>query len=198
METTTFKAKLTAFINKAQEEADALRVKAALGRMEASEILEELGKEVNTSLHSLSHDLKKEGSAMAAMANDYLERLRLQLALGKAEAGKAYVERKESIQKSIQEIESWLKTDGLELPVELRLRLQNEIEKLQLKLDILRIRFELGKLEAREVMEEKKDRFKQDFQEIMATIKTETALKKEEAGNKLRTAYEALRKSWAS
>lgn len=198
METTTFKAKLTAFINKAQEEADELRVKAALGRMEASEILHELGKEVNTSLHSLSHDLKKEGSVLAALANDYLERLRLQLALGKAEAGKAYAERKEAIQKSIQEIESWLKTDGMELPVELRLRLQNEMEKLQLKLDILRIRFELGKLEAREVMEEKKDRFKQDFQEIMATIKTETALRKEEAGNKLRTAYDALRRSWTS
>jgi hypothetical protein len=45
-------------------------------------------------------------------------------------------------------------------------------------------------------MEEKKDRFKHDFQEIMATIKTETALKKEEAGNKLRTAYDALRRSW--
>jgi len=198
METTTFKAQLTAFINKAQEEADALRVKAALGRMEASEILEELGKEVNSSIRALSHDLKKEGSAMAAMANDYLERLRLQLTLGKAEAGKAYAARKESIQKSIHEIESWLKTDGLELPVELRLRLQNEMEKLQLKLDILRIRFELGKLEAREVMEEKKDRFKHDFQEIMATIKTETALKKEEAGNKLRTAYDALRRSWTS
>ena len=69
METTTFKAKLTTYINKAQEEADALRVKAALGRMEASEILDELSKEVNTSLHSLSHDLKKEGSALAALAN---------------------------------------------------------------------------------------------------------------------------------
>ena len=198
METTTFKAKLTAFINKAQEEADALRVKAALGRMEASEVLNELSKEVNTSLHSLSHDLKKEGSALAAIANDNLERLRLQFTLGKAEAGKAYEDRKEAIKKSIHEIEKWLSTEGMDLPVDLRLRLQNEMEKLQLKMDILRIRFELGRLEAREVIEEKRDHFKKDFQELMSTIKTEAALKKEDAGNKLRSAYEALRRSWVS
>jgi len=78
------------------------------------------------------------------------------------------------------------------------LRLQNELEKLQLKMDILRIRFELGRLEAREVIEEKRDRFKKDFHDLMGTIKTEAALKKEEAGNKLRSAYDALRRSWVS
>jgi hypothetical protein len=198
METTTFKARLSAFIHKAQEEVDALRVKAALGRMEASEILNELSKDVNTGFHALSHDLSMEGTEIAAKANDYVERIRLQLTLGKAEAGKAYEERKAAIQKSINELESWLKTDGLELPAELRMRLENETAKFKLKLDILRIRFELGKLEAREIMDEKKEQFKNEFQQILSTVKTESTLKKEELSTKLHSAYDALRRSWQS
>jgi uncharacterized protein YicC (UPF0701 family) len=195
METATFKARLATFIHKAQEEADALRVKAALGRMEAADVLNELSKDANLGLHSLSHDLKHEGTEIAAIANDYLERIRLQLSLGKAEAGKVYDQRKEAIQKSIAELESWIKTDGFELPVDLRIRLENEMAKFHFKLDILRIRFELGKLEAREVIDEKREQFKKEFQEILSSVKTETALKKEELSDKLKLAYESLRKS---
>ena len=195
METATFKARLATFIHKAQEEADALRVKAALGRMEAADVLNELSKDANLGLHSLSHDLKHEGTEIAAIANDYLERIRLQLSLGKAEAGKVYDQRKEAIQKSIAELESWIKTDGFELPVDLRIRLENEMAKFHFKLDILRIRFELGKLEAREVIDEKREQFKKEFQEILSSVKTETALQKEELSDKLKLAYESLRKS---
>lgn len=198
METATYKAQLAAFIHKAQEEADALRVKAALGRMEAADVLNELSKDASLGLHSLSHDLRHEGTEIAAIANDYLERIRLQLTLGKAEAGKSYEQRKESIQKAISDLEHWVITDGLELPADLRMRLENEAAKFRFKLDILKIRFELGRLETREVMEEKKEQFKKEFQEILSTVKTEATLKKEELGNKLRLAYDSLRRSWQS
>lgn len=95
-------------------------------------------------------------------------------------------------------MESWIKTDGLELPVDLRIRLENEMAKFRLKLDILRIRFELGKLEAREIMDEKKESFNKEFQEILSSVKTETALKKEELSNKLKLAYDSLRRSLQS
>lgn len=198
METATFKARLATFIHKAQEEADALRVKAALGRLEATDVLNELSKDANLGLHSLSHDLKHEGTEIAALANDYLERIRLQLSLGKAEAGKAYEQRKEAIQKSIAELEAWIKADGLELPADLRIRLENEMEKFHFKLDILKIRFELGKLEAREVMDEKKEQFKKEFQEILSSVKSETALRKDELSHKLKLAYDSLRKTLQS
>ncbi|MFN5324727.1 MAG: hypothetical protein ACK5C5_07405 [Bacteroidota bacterium] len=196
METIQFKQKLTAFITKTQEEIDSLRVKAALGRMDAADVLNEMAKDMSQNLHVLAQELQRDGSAVASKASGYLEQLRLQATLGKAEAAKVYNERKEALRNSVSEMDTWLRNEGLALSPELRMRIQNELEKFKLKLDILRIRYELGKLEAREVMEEKRSRFKTELQEIVSSLKTDAELKKEEMGSKLSSAYEALRRSW--
>jgi len=136
METIKIKQKLTSFIQKAQEEIDTLRVKAALGRMDAADVLYEMSKDMNHNLQALTKELRNEGS--------------------------------------------------------------NELEKFRLKLDILRIRYELGRLEARDVMQEKHDRFKQEFDQIVSSVKTDMGQKKEEIGVKLSSAYDALRRTWQS
>lgn len=198
METIQIKQKLTSFIQKAQEEIDSLRVKAALGRMDAADVLYEMSKDMNHNLQALSNELRKEGSALSAKAEDYMERIRYQVALGKAEAGKAYEDRKEQIRRTMIEFDHWLKSEGVGLSPETRLRIQNELEKFRLKLDILRIRYELGRLEARDVMQERQDRFKQEFDQIVSSVKTELGHTKEELSDKLSSAYDALRRSWQS
>lgn len=198
METIKIKKKLTSFIQKAQEEIDSLRVKAALGRMDVADVLYEMSKDVSQNLQAISKELKNEGSILSAKAEDYMERFRYQVALGKAEAGKAYDERKEEIRRTMVEFDQWLRNEGSGLSPETRLRIQNELEKFRLKLDILRIRYELGRLEARDVMQEKQERFKHEFDQIVSTVKTEVLHTKEELSDKLSAAYEALRRSWQS
>jgi hypothetical protein len=198
METIQIKQKLTTFIQKAQEEIDSLRVKAALGRMDATDVLYEMSKDMNHNLQLLSKELRSESSALASKAEDYMERIRYQVALGKAEAGKAYDERKEQIRRTMMDFDHWLKSDGVGLSPETRLKIQNELEKFRLKMDILRIRYELGRLEARDVMQEKQERFKHEFDQIVSTVKAEVVHAKEELGDKLSAAYDALRRSWQS
>ncbi len=198
METILIKQKLNSFIQKAQEEIDSLRVKAALGRMDATDVLYEMSKDMNQNLQHLSKDLRNEGSALSAKAEDYMERIRYQVALGKAEAGKTYDERKEQLRRAMVEFDQWIKNEGVGLSPETRLKIQNELEKFRLKLDILRIRYELGRLEARDVMQEKQDRFKQEFDQIASSVRTEWDHTKDELSAKLSSAYEALRRSWQS
>ncbi|MEY3342827.1 MAG: hypothetical protein RL090_511 [Bacteroidota bacterium] len=198
METIKIKQKLTSFIQKAQEEIDTLRVKAALGRMDAADVLYEMTKDMNHNLQALNKELRNEGSDLSKKVEDYMERIRYQVALGKAEAGKVYEERKEEMRRTMVEFDHWLKNEGLGLSPETRLRIQNELEKFRLKLDILRIRYELGRLEARDVMQEKHDRFKQEFDQIVSSVKTDLGQKKEEIGVKLSSAYDALRRTWQS
>ncbi|MFM7078741.1 MAG: hypothetical protein ACKOYC_03000 [Bacteroidota bacterium] len=198
METIQIKQKLTSFIQKAQEEIDSLRVKAALGRMDAADVLYEMSKDMSHNLQALSKELRNEGSEVSMKVEDYMERIRYQVALGKAEAGKVYEERKEDMRRTMVEFDHWLRNEGLGLSPETRLRIQNELEKFRLKLDILRIRYELGRLEARDVMQEKQDRFKQEFEQIVSSVKTDLEQKKEEVGVKLSSAYDALRRAWQS
>lgn len=198
METIEIKQKLTSFIQKAQEEIDSLRVKATLGRMDASDVLYEMSKDMSHNLQALSKELRNEGSELSKKVEDYMERIRYQVTLGKAEAGKVYVKRKEDMRRTMVEFDHWLKNEGLGLSPETRLRIQNELEKFRLKLDILRIRYELGRLEARDVMQEKQDRFKQEFDQISSSVRTEWDHTKDELSAKLSSAYEALRRSWQS
>ncbi|HMT28199.1 MAG TPA: hypothetical protein PKD91_02855 [Bacteroidia bacterium] len=198
METKSFKDKLGKLITKAETELDELRVKISLGKMNGADLFEDMKKELRESFHEISGELKSESKEIAESVKSNIEELQLQLALGKAEALDAYEEQKSKINKSINSIEHDIRNTKNELSYDARLKIQNELEKFRLKMEVLQIRYELGRLDLKDNVETKKQKFKKEFDQLLDTLKEETSEKVEEYGENLKNAYDALRKSLQS
>ncbi len=196
METnTSFKDQLGKLIHKAESELDELRLKIALGKMNGADLFEDMKKELRSSFHEINSDLKKESNELADTVKSNIESLQLQLALGKAEALDVYEEQKKKISTSIDDLENQVRDTKSRLSYESRIRIQNELEKFRLKMEVLQIRYQLGKLELKDNVENKKKQFHKDFDTLLENLKDETSEKVEEYGSRLRNAYEVLRKS---
>ena len=195
---TTFKDQLGKLINKAETELDELRLKISLGKMDGAELFEDMKKDLRNSFHEISTEVQTEGKEVAESVRANIETLQLQLALGKAEAKDTYEEQKIKISDAIHQLEQNVRDSRNAMSSEAKIKIQNELEKFRLKMEILQIRYELGRLDLKDNVETKKQKFKKEFDELLADVKEETSEKVEEYGTNLKNAYEALRKSLQS
>jgi len=191
----SFKNQLGKLINKAEMELDELRVKIALGKMNGADLFEEMKKDLHTVFHQLSSEVKSEGKEVADSIISKIENLQLQLALGKADALDEYEEQKSKINHSIDDLEQNVRDARSRLSYDSRIKIQNELEKFKLKMEVLQIRYELGRLDLKDNVETKKQKFKKEFDQLLETMKDESSDKLEEYGKNLREAYDTLRKS---
>ena len=174
MGTTSYKDKLGKFIQKAQSEIDELRLKIALGKMDGADLFEDMKKELRESVSEFNAAFDKEKMAATETIIKGIETLQLQLALGKAEALDAYEGQKEKILHSITQLENELKENRSELMADARMKIQNELEKFRLKMEILQIRYELGKIDLKDNIQEKKSKFKKQFDQLIENLKDES------------------------
>jgi len=195
---TNFKDQLGKLINKAETELDELRLKISLGKMNGADLFEDIKKELRESFHEISNEVKGEGKEVAESVRGNVEELQLQLALGKAEALDAYEEQKKKIGEAIQMLEQNVRDSRNVLSADAKIKIQNELEKFRLKMEILQIRYELGRLDLKDNVETKKQKFKKEFDELLTNVKEESSEKMEEYGTNLKNAYDALRKSLQS
>lgn len=193
--TTSYKEKLGKFIQKAQTEIDELRVKIALGKMNGADLFEDMKQELKASLHEFRNEVDAKKQEVAETLNEKLANLHLQLALGKAEVLDVYEEQKSIILKTITQLESELIENKDQLHSDVRMKIQNELEKFRLKMEILQIRYELGKIDLKDNIDEKKEKFKKEFAQLISNVKDETSEQLAEYGKDLKEAYEKLRKS---
>lgn len=193
-----FKDQLGNLIHKAETELDELRLKIALGKMNGAELFEDIKKDLRESFHQISSEVQKEGVEVADSIRTNVETLQVQLALGKAEALDAYEEQKTKIADAIKQLEQNVRDSRNTLSSDAKIKIQNELEKFSLKMEILQIRYELGRLDLKDNVESKKQKFKKEFDELLANVKEETSEKMEAYGTNLKDAYEALRKSLQS
>lgn len=173
-------------------ELEEFQLQLTLGKAEASDKYEEVKRNFKTFIHESkgklyesAHDLKQK-----------MEELQLQLALGKAETKEVFNEQKKKILNAVQEIENILKTPE---DSGYYLKLNNELQKFKIKMEILRLRFELGKLKT----EEEFKAAKVDFVKKMDKVKSSFVEKEsvvEENWNHFRTelseAYLHLKKAF--
>ncbi|MDQ3050261.1 MAG: hypothetical protein M3Q95_05195 [Bacteroidota bacterium] len=195
---TNFKNQLGNLIHKAETELDELRLKIALGKMNGAELFEDIKKDLREAFHQISSEVQKEGVDVAESVRTNVETLQVQLALGKAEALEAYEEQKTKIADAIKQLEQNVRDSRNALSSESKIKIQNELEKFSLKMEILQIRYELGRLDLKDNVESKKQKFKKEFDELLANVQEETSEKMEAYGTNLKNAYEALRKSLQS
>ena len=195
---TNFKDQLGKLINNAETELDELRVKIALGKMNGADLFEDIKKDLRGSFHEISNEIQGEGKEVADSIKMHVETLQMQLALGKAEALDEYDEQKTKIAEAIRHLEQNVRDSRNTLSSSAKIKIQNELEKFSLKMEVLQIRYELGRLDLKDNVESKKQKFKKEFDELLSTVKEETSEKIEEYGSNLKNAYEALRKSLQS
>ncbi len=195
---TNFREQLGTLIHNAESELDELRIKIALGKMNGADMFEDLKKDLHDFFHNVTADVQTEGKDVAESLRANVSSLQDQLALGKADAIEAYETQKLKITQAISQLEQNVHDSRSNLSSALKIKIQNELEKFQLKMEIIQIRYELGRLDLKDNVETKKQKFKKEFDELLAGLNDGATDKMEQHGANLKNAYDALRKSLQS
>lgn len=130
-----------------QQELDELALQLSLGKAEARDKFEELKVEFRNKVTALKLQLHQSGETIRPEVIRTLEEFELQLALGKAETKDRFHEQKIKILQSLNTLEQagmeWMKTFDSKF-------FTHETEKFKLKLEILRLRFDLKAFEMKD------------------------------------------------
>lgn len=158
----------------AQKEIDEFVLQVSLGKAEAREEFEKIKNEFRIKLREFRQLLDDfPHKVITPEVKQKIEELELQLALGKAETKDEFEKQKGNLTKAILSIENTIKVWMKD--AEHSSTFDHEIEKFKLKLEILRLKFNLKKFEV-----------KDDFREQMATTKREIEKIAELAKSKLK------------
>lgn len=174
---TSITNKILGGLKKATVELEEFMVQAALGKAEARDTYEELKKIFDKHLHQSKvsvesiKDLSKE--KLTALKT-IIENLQVQLALGKAETKDVFETQQAKIVNALNQLEEFIKNN--KFANEQYSHLLLEMGKFKIKLDILKMRYELGKLEARIEFKDKKKELAKKIEEIeeRLTMKKDT------------------------
>jgi hypothetical protein len=177
-------------LRKAALELEEFQLQLALGKAEASEVYEDMKKRFNEVVQDVK--LKLDKSISSENLKTKLEELQLHLALGKAVSKEIFYLQKENILKAIHDIENKLRVN--EVGAELYAKVNAEIEKFKIKMEILALRYELGNLETKEGLEARKKDFARKVEEIKQKF-SESALdeKMEQISTEIKKAYVHLK-----
>jgi hypothetical protein len=183
-------------LKNAATELEEFQLQLELGKAEASDKYEELKKQFDRFIHELKQKLE-EDKLFPDELRTKLDELRLQLALGKAETLDEFKAQKKKLFAMLADIQCSVKAK--QIGAELHLKLDQEIEKFQIKMEMLRLKFALGKMAAKTMLEEKKAEFTQKVQELKKKfMEKESKLEKtwEHFSSELGEAYAHLKKAF--
>lgn len=195
---TTLTEKVIAGMKKATVELEEFRVQAALGKAEARDVYEDVKRKLNKFVHEHKQDL---GDAeiiardKAVKLKTLLETLQVQLALGKAESKQVFEVQRKKIEKALNDLETFLKNN--KIANEYYTRLLMEAGKFRIKLDILKLRYELNKLEARIEFKSKQKEYSKKIEDIKKTLvkrEKEAELKMQQFKDEISGAYIHLKR----
>jgi cytochrome c556 len=166
-----------------QTRLEELRLQLALGEMDAADEFEELKKRYRKHFESFRKKLDEmEDSELVTELKTTLEKLRLQLALGRAESKDAFDEQKAKLKRLMARLRGQARKMAKEHEGELKEwneLLDDVMEHLSMHLDILRLQFHLGKAEAREKIREKRKEMEERMKKLNDRLEKLAAAGKE-------------------
>ena len=183
-------------LKKTAAELEEFQLQLSLGKADASDKFEELKKGFNT----VVHDAKTRFSKKNLDTNDLkkkLEEVQHLLAPAKVETRAAFLEQKETILNAIEEIEKALRTS--EVDKEYHFVFNTEVEKFKIKVEILRLQFEYGKLVSKKEFEAMKEDFVKKIDKLKVNFKeTESSFEKywDNFRHEMSDAYTHLKKAF--
>lgn len=162
-------------LKKATVELEEFRVQVALGKAEAHYAYEDAKIKFYRALHETEQRLSVSKTSTNSALDEFkvlFQTLQVQLALGKAETRDAFEAQRIKISHALHKLELFLESN--QFTNELRESLHREIEKFKIKLEILKLRYELNKIAVHEEFEIRKT----EFSKTLASI-TDKLRKKE-------------------
>ena len=174
METTTDKAKEK--LREWKGELEYLRLQMNLGAKEAHDEFEEMRKTVGAWARSVSEkagELQESGSEDLTRLKTKLDELRVQAALGRAEAGDALEQQHKDLNKKLQEVQYEAKKlyeHSNENMSAFGESVGDKVSSFETRFDLLRLQFNLAKADAKDLWEEKKKTISYKMQEMSGKV----------------------------
>lgn len=194
IEKKTLTEKIIEGMKKATVELEEFRLQAALGKAEARDVFEDVKKKFN----KFVHEYKQEAGDIEVIAMDkavklkaLLETLQVQLALGKAESKQVFGAQRKKIENALNDLETFLKNN--KIANEYYTRLLLEAGKFRIKLEILKLRYELNKLETRIEFKNKQ----REYTKKIETVKNNLMKREKEAEQKMQQFREEVSEAYS-
>jgi len=191
-----FGDELIAKLRRTTADLEEFQVQLALGKAEAHDKYEELKKKFNRTLHTVKTKAGTTGRKKAEDLVADIEELQVQLALGKAETKDAFETQRKKIMRAINRLESTLMAKAGAAEVEANEKLNHDMHAFRIKLEMLRLQYELGKLEAKDKFEERKHRLDEKLANLKSRLNSRP-LSSKNRKEELKDAYKHLKKAFA-
>lgn len=192
--TNTFIDSLVSRLKKSQVDLEEFQLQLALGKAEAKDKYEDAKKKLNRIIHEArtkAKDIKAKKNEIQAE----LEKLQLQLALGKAETKELFEEQKKRIIRALNSLDKKLKDN--KYTAEAYVKLHHEIEKFKIKLEILNLHYQEGKLDTKFEFEQRKAEFLKKVNALKEKITEKGKTKQsEQFYTDMKIAYRHLKKAF--
>jgi hypothetical protein len=199
MNTQHIKDQMKDFVSSWQQRLEEMQVQFSLGKMDAAEAFEKQKDQLRTMLVSMKENIDKATDVAedkTAEMRNKLEELKLQLSLGKADGLDAFEAQRKKIEAAMHDFYHTGKQNfssnyekGLEL-------FDRQSEAFKTGLDIVKIQYNLAKMDAKEEVEEKKKELNDKIVELNNQFKTiqATAMENmEEVNRQLRENFEKMK-----
>ncbi|MDQ3111401.1 MAG: hypothetical protein M3R17_16060 [Bacteroidota bacterium] len=185
---------LIATLKKSIVDLEDFQVQLALGKAEATDKYEDVKKKFNRFLHTTK--VKYLTGTKAKVLGEF-EELQVQLALGKADSLDTFNTQKKKIFSAISKLEKLVQNESRAINKEVAEGIHHEIEKFRIKLEVLRVHYESGKMDVKEEFETRKH----EMAESVARLKTRfnvavSAQKRQERHQVLKKAYRDMKKTF--
>ena len=181
----------------AQQEIDELTVQLALGKAEARDKFNEIKKDFREKVSELKAFLANIPSDLElSTIRTKIDELEMHLLQGEVNTREAFEAQKDNLMKATSALEKTLQRK-VPFPAELQ-HFVHEIEKFKVKLEILRLKFSLKKMEVKNEFRIRMDEAKAYIDERRTLIKDkidEGREKYEDFGDEIRLAYTHFRKA---
>ncbi len=199
MDTNQMKDQMKDFVSSWQQRLEEMQMQFSLGKMDASESFEKQKDQLRGMLVSMKENIDKANDLAEDKATEMrtkLEELRLQLALGKADGMEAFELQRKKIELAMHEFYQAGKQQfsgnyekGLEM-------FDRQSEAFKTGLDIVKIQYNLAKMDAKEEVEEKKKELNEKIVELNNQFKSmqSTAMENmEDMNRQLRENFEKMK-----
>lgn len=142
----TWAEQLASSLTKAATEIGNFQVQLALGKAEARDEYEKLKKNLRAKVHGVTGKIAGASKKHTDNIQSLFDDLRVQLALGKADSRDEFLVQKRKILSALTKLDAAL--SALPHDSDFRMSMRNEIEKVRIKLDILRLHYRFSEMNA--------------------------------------------------
>ena len=165
----------------------------ALGEMEARDQFEKLKKKFKTRLNSTQQYVETNGRKAKDEVLQVIDEMKVQLALGKAESLDEFEVQEKKIMRAFRTLEA--RIDGV-IDHEAEEELHHEMQQFRIKLDMLKVQYKLGGMEARDKFEERKHELEASMAKLKAKIEAKRELNVKSRAARKEESYKHLKKAF--